>query len=384
MKVKSFFIISLSILVLLFTFSSCTKKKDVVPSMGEQNAVAGDDANSEKIERITDEAGKFIYEGKTQQIGDNEHGFIKVPADFVRFKDAEVNGLVQYSDISGKNVITLNHYKGVNFISAALRLYAGISSEKEGIEGLTYDSVSIAGYNANQVSGYYPDGYYFVAWLIEDPADPLDSYYLTFEYDKAHENIMAFSSTFRAANDSNGKGDVAPSVKDQAQSNELGQVTNERITDETGKFIYEGKLQQIGDNDHGYMKVPPHYQFSKEDAARGILRYSDTSGKGVITLNLFKGMDYHSAAQKLYLGIDAQSGIEGLTGATVHPSGYNAKQIYGVNTEDGYFFVIWLIEDPDNSSNCYYLSLEFDEEHNNIMALSSTFRSVKDYNDGKK
>ena len=156
----------------------------------------------------------------------------------------------------------------------------------------------------------------------------------------------------------------------------------QRIVDETGDFVYEGGLIPVGDDNYGYMRVPVGYIYSETSAReQGVLRFTDATGYGRITLKRIKGMDYITAANKLYLGIQDQNGLENLTGATMHPSGYNAKQIYGVNVKDGYFFVAWIIEDPAYPSDCYYLSLEFDEAHKPLMALSSTFCTVEEYNE---
>ncbi len=149
---------------------------------------------------ITDESGDFVYDGKLQQIGDDDHGYIQVPLGYVRFQDVDVEGLVQYSDVSGRNIFTLTHYEGTDYQTAANNLYSYMSTE-ESIEGLSGAQVSPNGYNALQLYGHYTDGYFIVTWLIEDPADPASSYYLCLEFDSDHQYMMACSSTFQTVED---------------------------------------------------------------------------------------------------------------------------------------------------------------------------------------
>ncbi|MBQ4466068.1 MAG: hypothetical protein II916_08920 [Oscillospiraceae bacterium] len=153
---------------------------------------------------------------------------------------------------------------------------------------------------------------------------------------------------------------------------------NDRITDESGDFVYEGKLQQIGDDENGYIQVPLGYLRFQDEDVDGLTQYCDTSGKNIVTLDHYVGTDYYTAAQNLHAYMESQSDLEGLTGATVHPAGYNAYQIYGHYT-DGFFIVAWLIEDPAHPEDTYYLAIEFDNDHSYLMACSSTFQTVEDH-----
>lgn len=150
--------------------------------------------------QITDESGDFVYEGKLQQVGDDENGYIQVPLGYLPFQDEDVEGLLQYSDATGSNIVTLDYYKGTDYQTGANNLHAYLESQ-ENVEGLTGAQVSPAGYKALQVYGHYTDGYFLVAWMIEDPADPTSSYYMAMEFDNAHSYLMACSSTFRTVED---------------------------------------------------------------------------------------------------------------------------------------------------------------------------------------
>ena len=149
---------------------------------------------------ITDDGGEFVYSGQLMQVGDDENGYLQVPADFVLFQDEDVEGLTQYSDTTGKNIFTLDFYEGLNYQTAAENLRSYMSTQED-LEGLTGAQVTVGGYPALQIYGHYTDGYFIVTWLIEDTADPENCYYLALEFDNDHQYMMACSSTFQIPED---------------------------------------------------------------------------------------------------------------------------------------------------------------------------------------
>ena len=162
----------------------------------ETTAAAAADSNT-----ITDESGSFTYTGALRQIGDDEHGYIKVPADFVNFQDVGVDNLVQASDKSGKNIITIAHRTGADYRTLADGMRAGLENQSD-TENITGATVSPNGYEALQVYCHYKsDNMFLVTWAIKDPADEKSSYYMSIEFDNAHQNIRACSSTFQTRED---------------------------------------------------------------------------------------------------------------------------------------------------------------------------------------
>ncbi len=149
---------------------------------------------------ITDDSGAFSYTGELKQAGDDTHGYIMIPADFVKFNDIDSNNAIQYSDTSGQNVITLNKNPCIDSYSAVQSVLAYMD-EDESISGGTGATLKVAGYDSYQAYGRYSDGFYIVVWLIKDPANPDDSYYLSMEFDDDHQYMMACSSTFKTAED---------------------------------------------------------------------------------------------------------------------------------------------------------------------------------------
>lgn len=151
---------------------------------------------------IVDYSGDFVYDGALIQVGDDENGYIQVPMGFIRFQDEDVEGLTQYSDPTGKNIVTLEQYDGISYTTAAESLRSYLASD-ENIEDMQGATVEVAGYNALQLYGHYTDGYFIVTWFIENPADSGSSYYLAMEFDSDHSYIMACSSTFQTVEDYN-------------------------------------------------------------------------------------------------------------------------------------------------------------------------------------
>jgi hypothetical protein len=138
----------------------------------------------------------FVYKGKVMEIGDDEHGYIMVPADSYKYYDNTATNLIQYCDDTPANIITIKHLPGVDSYTAAQGLMAGI--DQEGIaEGLTGATVKLGNYDAYQIYGLYPDGVYEVIWVTQDKNDPDNSYYISFELDAEHIDDLALASTYK-------------------------------------------------------------------------------------------------------------------------------------------------------------------------------------------
>ena len=174
----------------------------VFQEQSSQGFVTAEDATKPEVPEgaLVDQSGDFVYDGKLQQIGDDENGYLKVPLGYLPFQDEDVQGLTQYSDATGKNIFTLEHYSMPYQLAAEnMRSYL---SQQETVQDIQGASVPVAGYNALQLYGHYSDGYYIVIWFIEDPAAPeSSSYYLAIEFDTDHQNLIACSASFLTVED---------------------------------------------------------------------------------------------------------------------------------------------------------------------------------------
>ncbi|MCR5845836.1 MAG: hypothetical protein K6G78_04625 [bacterium] len=118
---------------------------------------------------------------QTQTIGNSDVGHVTIPASWVEFDDVDVDddaGIIQYCG-DPSTIITLSAGPASNagdltgFNSASEKIanviYADMVDEvgEENVEGA---SVTLAGQQAYQVYGAYPDGTFLVNWVLEDSA----------------------------------------------------------------------------------------------------------------------------------------------------------------------------------------------------------------------
>ena len=152
------------------------------------------------------------------------------------------------------------------------------------------------------------------------------------------------------------------------------------ITDVSGDFSYTGTLFQGGDDKNGYIKVPTDFVNFVDLDRNGLTQYSDATRKNIITLAHHEGIDYKTAADNLRAKKEKETDLKNVKGATVTIADYRALQIYG-RYDDGIYVVDWFIEDPaDPDNSTYFLAMEFDAEHDYILACSSTFQTIADHN----
>ncbi len=169
------------------------------------------------------------------------------------------------------------------------------------------------------------------------------------------------------------------SIDASVQDTTKPEIPEGAIADASGEFIYQGKLQPAGDDENGYMQIPLGYVPFQEEGVEGLTQYSDVSGKNLFTLDYYDGVSYEAAAENLRYYFAEQENIEGLGGAIVTVSGYDARQLYCHFTDNNMFLTVWIIKDPDHEDSCYYLAIEFDSDHQDLLACSSTFQTVSDY-----
>ncbi len=187
---------------------------------------------------------------------------------------------------------------------------------------------------------------------------------------------MALTSAACGAKDTGSTAETAAPT----ESATLPEIPEGAITDESGSFFYAGELKQGGDDENGYIQIPYDYVRFQEEGVEGLTQYSDVTGTNIITLDHYDNINYQDAANSLRYYMEEEPYIEGLSGASVKVAGYNSLQLYCHFTDDNKFLVTWLIEDPADPADCYYLAIEFANEDSGIMACSSTFQTVTDHN----
>jgi hypothetical protein len=165
-----------------------------------------------------------------------------------------------------------------------------------------------------------------------------------------------------------------------AQSSTSGSDEIQTITDASGKYSYTGTLFQGGDDKNGYIKVPTGFYDFVDVDVNGLTQYSDATRLNIFTLAHHTGIDYKTAADNLRSHKEKQTDIKKFECTTVTIADYRAVQLYELDADGGYV-VDWFIEDPaDPANSSYFLAIEFDSEHDYLLACSSTFQTVEDHN----
>ncbi len=179
-----------------------------------------------------------------------------------------------------------------------------------------------------------------------------------------------FSDTTEAASQ--------PSASTSAADSSAEEQT---ITDASGKYSYTGTLIQGGDDKNGYLMIPTGFvNFIDVNSSGRLTQYSDATQKNIFTLAHHNGADYKALADNLKAHKEGQQGVKDIKSSAVTIAGYRAVQLYQYY-DDGIDVVNWFIEDPANpSQSTYYLAVEFDSEHDYLLACSSTFQTVEDHN----
>lgn len=152
----------------------------------------------ERTKEVTTEATEVGY----QRVGNDFVGYIDVPDDFVEFTEAGsgTNGtMVQYSDITGKCVVTMNAYDDISADEAANNLYYNLLETDNAVDKDSIESamVTINGYDSYQIYCYYPsDGKFLVIWCFETPEENDYTHYLAIEFDEEHIDLFDVNETY--------------------------------------------------------------------------------------------------------------------------------------------------------------------------------------------
>lgn len=111
----------------------------------------------------------------TQHVGADGVGFVDIPADWKPFQDASGGDDLQWCDGTPYTIVTLNVIElseqdraSLTLDDAANNIAAHLLDEGMDEESLNGAHVTLAGRDATQLYGMYPDGSVLVVWLLED------------------------------------------------------------------------------------------------------------------------------------------------------------------------------------------------------------------------
>jgi len=163
---------------------------------GEAGMTAADAANAGSSANSANAAGM-------QVIGTAEAGYVMVPDDWLEFQDASGNVSLQYANPAGTSIITLNVFD-LSGLTEEQRLSFTVEDaannvwynlEQNGVTDIKGATVSMAGYDAHEVYGYFMSEDHdlpsaIVCWIFADRTGIL--HYVSAE--AAVEDLMAVSA----------------------------------------------------------------------------------------------------------------------------------------------------------------------------------------------
>ena len=162
---------------------STEKEEDVVLTDDDVTEFDADELEAE-VEAETDSEAEVgtVPDEETKHVGADGIGFVDIPASWIEFKDAEGGDDLQWCDGTPYTIVTLNVINLSEALSEEERADFTIETAlnnianhllEEGMdeESITGAHVTLAGRDAVQVYGMYPDeGLMLVVWLVEDDA----------------------------------------------------------------------------------------------------------------------------------------------------------------------------------------------------------------------
>lgn len=176
MKKRIFYVLC-CITLLATLLTGCFPFNIVQNIMQNNQSIGGADGPTSVI--IADNTGNqpATESSESQRIGEAPFGYVDVPSDFMPFTNdvdlGEAN--LQYSDITGNNIVTLQYYDGsLADAETFAQTIAYVLQEDDEVdqESITGAMVTIDDREAYQIYCYYPNyNRYVVAWCFEDTSD---------------------------------------------------------------------------------------------------------------------------------------------------------------------------------------------------------------------
>ncbi len=136
------------------------------------------ESDAEDADDATDTDSDDDTDDQTQHVGADGIGFVDVPASWVEFKDVDGNSSIQWCDGTPYTIISLDTFNvdsvpeeeraDFDAEDAAKSVWANMLNagcEEDSVQG---GRVTLAGRDALQVYGVYPNGSFLVCWLLQD------------------------------------------------------------------------------------------------------------------------------------------------------------------------------------------------------------------------
>jgi hypothetical protein len=211
-KLHGILMLLLSSVLLVSCQANKNENKDQNKEQTTQNESNKQEDSKKKEENKKEEANKKdsdssnksssstnIKTEDTQVIGSDEYGYVKVPKDWIDFKDINGGNDIQSSDTSAYNVVTLNIFRpsqlGISeaeYASIDPKLVANSVYTKHKnsqlFEKMSGTKSKIGGYDAYVINTLTKTGKYFVTYIFK--ADDGKIHYTSIEGDKDTVDTM--------------------------------------------------------------------------------------------------------------------------------------------------------------------------------------------------
>ncbi len=205
-KLHGILMLLLSSVLLVSCQANKNENKDQNKEQTSQNESNKQEDSKKKDENKKEEANKKDSDSSnknssstdnkttdTKVIGSEEYGYVKVPKDWVDFKDINGGNDIQSSDTSSYNVVTLNIFRP-NQLGISEAEYASIDPKQvansvytkhknsQMFEKMSGTKSKIGGYDAYVINTLTNTGKYFITYIFK--ADDGKIHYTSIEGDK--------------------------------------------------------------------------------------------------------------------------------------------------------------------------------------------------------
>ena len=193
------------------TLASCAKsgqKPDQSSSSTSSSAQVKKNSSNSSSKRSKNKTNQ-----ETKRVGSPEFGYIDIPSKWIKFFDAEFEGLIQYTDGSAYNIVTMNAVSkaeaevadGETFNAETIAQHVAYNwSQKDNIEKMWGSKSTVSGIEAFQINIILKSGQ-LANTLVFQKDDKV--YILSFEGDE--ETLDDFITNMKDTWSLDGKGAVS-------------------------------------------------------------------------------------------------------------------------------------------------------------------------------
>ena len=155
---KQSYLLGAVLVLTSLTLASCA---DSGQKPGQSSSSTSSSAQVKKNSSNSSKRSKNKTNQETKRVGSPEFGYIDIPSKWIKFFDAEVEGLIQYTDGSAYNIVTMNAVskaeaevaEGENFNAETIAQHVAYNwSQKDNIEKMWGSKSTVSGIEAFQIN----------------------------------------------------------------------------------------------------------------------------------------------------------------------------------------------------------------------------------------